>query len=203
MGTSEDDPARRRREMARNAGIAVSDRMSDLWWTFLIRGVVALLLGLAALIWPTASISLLLRLFGAILVLDAALTLFGVRRRDGQVQDGLPGILSGLIGLVLLVLPASSARLAFVLLGLWALVTGVGYLMTWWRSPAGDPEKETARTVGAMALLGGLVLVLWPATGLVALGWMLAILAFVIAGVMFFLASRFKRLNERFSALRE
>lgn len=190
-----------RRELARRAGALLSDKMSDLWWTLAVRGAIALLLGFGALFWPTGSISLLLRLFGLFLVLDAALTYVGVRQRDGQVQDAAPSLVSGIAGLVLLVLPAFSARLAFVLFGFWALATAAGYLWTWWNMPPGDPEKEITRNVGLLALFGGLVLVAWPATGLVALGWMLAVLAFVISAVMFFLASRFKRLNQRISGL--
>ena len=67
MNNPEDDGARRR-EVAQKAGELVSEKMSDLWWTFLVRGIVALLLGILALFWPSDSISWLLRLFGLFLV---------------------------------------------------------------------------------------------------------------------------------------
>ena len=69
--------------------------------------------------------------------------------------------------------------------------------------PDGDPEKQTSRNVGILALVGGLVLVLWPATGMVALGWMLAILALVAAAILFYLAARFKAVKQRVSTLRQ
>ena len=196
-------PGRRRAELARRAGTTIGDKASDLWWTFLVRGGIALLLGIAALFWPTSSISILLRLFGLFLVLDAVFWVFGARRASDDMADSAPGLLTGLIGLALLFVPATSARLVFVLMGVWAVVTGAGYLLTWWRAPSDDPERDTARNVGLFALAGGLVLLLWPGTGVVALGWALALLAFAAASVMFFLASRFRRIDRRLSAMRD
>ena len=49
---------------------AISQRLGGLWWTFLLRGVLAAVVGIAALFWPTGSISLLLQAIGLLLVLD-------------------------------------------------------------------------------------------------------------------------------------
>lgn len=173
---------------------ALSRRLAGLWWTFVLRAGLAALVGIAALFWPTGSISLLLQLVGLLLLLDGALTLFGLGRRGAAGGLGLGAIL---IGLVLLIWPEGTARLAFVLLGAWALIIGVGTLITWQQIPPGDPERPTARNVGLLALLAGLVLVFWPGSGMVALGWAIAFAALAIAAVMFWLALRFRRANER------
>ena len=55
----------------------LSAQLSSLWWTFLIRGVLAGAVGIAALFWPSGSIALLLRLVGALLIIDGGLTLLG------------------------------------------------------------------------------------------------------------------------------
>mgnify|MGYP001813165733 CR=1 FL=1 len=195
------DNAGRGREVAQKAGELVSYKMGDLCLTFLVRVIVALLLGIAALFWQSDSIAWLLRLFGLFLVFDAAMTFFGLRRIDGQ--QGAAGVLAGIVGLALLVIPNASARLAFILVGVWALLNAAGYFIAWWKMPDGDPEKQTSRNVGILALVGGLVLVLWPATGMVALGWMLAILALVAAAILFYLAARFKTVKQRVSTLRQ
>ncbi len=173
---------------------AISDRLGSMWWTFFLRGLLAAGLGIAALFWPTGSISLLLQLVGILLVLDGGLTLFGFGRR-GTV--GGVGISTIVIGLVLLIWPEGTARFAFVLLGALALITGIGSLLTWWKMPEWDSERTTTRNAGIAALLIGLFLIFWPGSGLVALGWAIAFTALAVSAMMFWLASRFKNVNER------
>lgn len=173
---------------------ALSERLSSLWWAFLLRGIVAAALGIAALFWPAGSISLLLQLIGVLLILDGGLTLFGFGRRGAAGGIGLGSIV---IGLVLLIWPEGTARFAFFLLGTLALITGLGSLLTWWRMPEWDPERGTTRNAGLVALLVGVALIFWPGSGLVALGWAIAFVALVSAAVMFWLAARFKTANQR------
>lgn len=197
MDRRDPEATERRQEIARRAGVVASDRLSDLWWMFAVRGVLALGLGTLALFWPTGSVSALLRLAGLFLVLDGAISLFGRRREDvgGGIAAG--ELVSIVVGLALLLLPNATARLAFVLLGLWALLTGASYLLAWWSLPPADPERGTVRTVGIVAALAGLALLFWPGVGVVAIGWMIALVAFGIAAVLLFMASRLRRLNGR------
>lgn len=173
---------------------AVSEKLADLWWAFMIRGGLAAVVGVAALFWPTGSITLLLQLVGVLLLLDGALTLLGVRRGIAAGGIGLGAIV---IGLVLLIWPEGAARVTFFLLGAWALVTGVGALVAWYQMPDGDPERPTARSVGIASLILGFALVFWPGSGVVALGWAIAFAALAVAILMFWLAARFKRVNDR------
>jgi uncharacterized membrane protein HdeD (DUF308 family) len=99
--------------------------------------------------------------------------------------------------LVLLIWPEGLARATFFLLGAWALITAIGSLMAWQQLPKLDPERATARNAGVVALIIGLALIFWPGSGLVALGWAIAFAALGVAAMMFWLANRFKRANER------
>ena len=103
----------RRVELAQKARATIGKKASELWWTFFVRGGIALLLGIAALFWPTSSISILLRLFGLFLVLDAAFWILGARRTSDDMASRAPVLLTGIIGLALLFVPAISARSVF------------------------------------------------------------------------------------------
>ena len=173
---------------------ALSDRLGILWWTFFLRGLLAAGLGVAALFWPTGSISLLLHLVGLLLMLDGGLTLLGFGRKGVAGGAGIGAII---IGLVLLVWPEGTARFAFFLLGAFALITAIGSLVTWLQVPVSDPERATARNAGFATLLLALLLVFWPGSGLVALGWAIAFFALFVSAVMLLLAFRFKNANER------
>lgn len=176
------------------ARAAVSEKLADLWWAFVIRGGLAAAVGIAALFWPTGSIALLLRIVGVLLLVDGGLTLLGVRRGVAAGGVGLGAIA---IGLVLLIWPAGAARVTFFLLGAWAVVTGIGALVAWYQMPPTDPERSTARSAGIASLVLGLVLVFWPGSGVVALGWAIAFTALAVAALMFWLAARLRTVNER------
>ena len=173
---------------------ALSERLATVWWTFFLRGLLAAGVGLAALFWPSGSISLLLQLVGILLIVDGGLTLFGLGRRGAAGSIGIGAII---IGLVFLIWPEGTARFAFALLGAFALLIGIGSLLTWRQLPEGDPERATTRTASFIALLVGCVLIFWPGSGLVALGWAIAFGALAVSVMMFLLASRFKGANER------
>ena len=176
---------------------ALSDRLSGLWWTFVLRGGLAAIVGIAALFWPSGSISVLLQIIGVILLIDGVLTLFGGRGGPEQRVTGGAGIFTGMIGLILILWPAGTVTVAFWLLGAWALVTGIAALMTSRGMSELDPDKGAVRTTGIVALIAGLILIIFPGLGLVALGWTIAIGAILVALAMFFMASRLKRANDR------
>ena len=175
---------------------ALDAQLANLWWTFLLRGLLAGALGIAALFWPSGSIALLLQLLGVMLVLDGGLTLLGFGRR-GLV--GGVGIGALLIGLVLLIWPEGVARLTFFLMGAWALIIGIGSLVAWRQVADQSPNSGTLRNSGVVALIIGLVLLFWPGSGMVALGWAIAFGALAFSVVMFWLTSRFKRAHDRVS----
>jgi uncharacterized membrane protein HdeD (DUF308 family) len=53
---------------------------------------------------------------------------------------------------------------------------------------------------GAVAVVG-LVLLIWPGTGVVAISWIIALAALMLAALMIFLALRLKRLKKRVDKL--
>ncbi|MEM8630027.1 MAG: DUF308 domain-containing protein [Pseudomonadota bacterium] len=197
MSDFQDDPEERRRAFAENAGAALGQRMGDMRRTYLIRGAVFLVLGLIALFWPTGSISVMLSIFGIFLILDAVLFFFAGRRAEAGAVGLIPSVATGVLGVLLLFFSTASIKFAFILLGLWAIVTGISYLMEWRQTPEVFPDRASARNSGIAALVVGIVLVLWPGTGPVALGWALAAVALIASAFMFYLAAGFKAINAR------
>ena len=75
------------RAKAQDLRQAASQKMGDLWWTFAIRGALALLLGILALIWPQESLNLLLRIAGIFLFFDGAVTLMRQSKAENAGPD--------------------------------------------------------------------------------------------------------------------
>ena len=176
---------------------AASQKMGDLWWTFAIRGALALLLGILALIWPQESLTLLLRIAGIFLFFDGAVTLLHQTKSENAGPDAGSGLFAAIIGGLLALLPSASSKMAFTLIGVWALSVGANYLMDWWKAPKGAPERGPILTAGLMTVLAGLALVLWPGIGQSLSGWVLALAAFVASAAMFFLAAKFRQLRSK------
>ena len=178
----------------------VRSKLGDLWWTFMVRGVLAGVLGLAMLIWPSASFAMLMVLVGLYCLADGMAGLVAVLRggeRDAHLVQALLGIVAGA---VLLFWPGGSIRALLIVFGVWLLLTGVTQIRTVRRLGVESDERSTATTIGALAAVVGLILILWPGTGMIAIGWVIAIAALAVAVLLIFLALRLRRIKERMDA---
>ena len=102
---------------------------SQFWWSLLVRGIVAVLFGLAALVWPGLVLFLFVILFGAYVLIDGIVGV-GAAFRERKVSsrwwllliEGLVGIA---IGVITFVWPAITALILLYLIAIWAIVTGL------------------------------------------------------------------------------
>jgi uncharacterized membrane protein HdeD (DUF308 family) len=192
MTSEQRDPGRR----LAGARDRVSDKLGDMWWAFMVRGVLAAALGLCALIWPSASLAILLRLVGIYCLLDGLTGLIGAWRASERGAHLLQAILGLVAGVLLLFWPEGSVRTLLVIFGIWALVTGASQLWTA-RQQEADGERSAMTTIGWVAVVVGLILIVWPGTGVVTIAWLIGIVALLLGVSLIWLARRFKRLQAR------
>jgi uncharacterized membrane protein HdeD (DUF308 family) len=197
MTDNQDNRDNIRQERRAVAQDRVSGKLGSIWWAFMLRGCLAALLGLIALFLPSSSVAMLLRIVGIFLIIDAATTLFSLRQAGERDVGMAQGALTGLAGLVLLIMPSASIRTVIVILGIWALVTGIGNLWSARKMDQADAERGSLMSVGVFATIVGLVLVFWPGIGAIAIGWVIAILAFIIAAFLIWVALRLKGVQQR------
>jgi len=187
----------RLRSLAAGIQSRVSGKLSDLWWAFMLRGVFAGGLGIGALLWPTLSLAILTRLIGLYCLADGATGLAGVLRASDRGPRLLQAIVSLGVGGVLLLWPEVSTRTLLMVFGAWALFTGVSQLLATRQADADIETRGPITTVGVTAVVVGLVLLLWPGTGVVTIAWVIAVAALLLAGLLIFLALRLKQLKAR------
>jgi uncharacterized membrane protein HdeD (DUF308 family) len=169
----------------------VGDKLGDMWWAFMVRGVLAALLGLCALIWPSASLAILMRLVGIYCLLDGATGLIGAYRTGDRGAHLLQAILGLGVGVLLLFWPEGSVRTLLVIFGIWALLTGVSQIIAARQQEVEGSERGPMTTIGWIA----------AAVGLILISWVIAIAALLLAVLLIWLALRFKRLQGRVDAL--
>jgi uncharacterized membrane protein HdeD (DUF308 family) len=174
-----------------------SSKLGDIWWAFMLRGVFAGVLGIFALIWPTPSFTILTRVTGLYFLADAMPGLVGALRAPASGTYLLQAVVSLVAGGVLLFLPSASARTLLMVLGGWALFTGIGHILAARRTTLEDNDRGLVSTTGRAAAAVGLVLLIWPGTGVVAISWIIALAALLLAALLIFLALRLKRLQKR------
>ncbi|MEU7816256.1 HdeD family acid-resistance protein [Pseudonocardia sp. NPDC049154] len=158
------------------------------WWMVLLRGVLIALFGIIALVSPGIALLTLVFLFGFYAILDGVVAVvMGVRARKTAAHWVWPvvqGVLSVIAGIVALAWPGVTALALLFVVAFWAIVMGVAEIA----------EAFTARRAGAHAwgwtlvagivnILFGLALLVWPATGILALVWLVGLFA-LIGGVI-------------------
>ncbi len=99
------------------------------WWVVGLRGLFAILFGVAAILWPALTLGVLITLFGVYAILDGIFTIVvGVWGRKDRSNSWLI-VFEGLIrigaGLVAIIWPGLTSITLVILIAIWALVTGV------------------------------------------------------------------------------
>jgi uncharacterized membrane protein HdeD (DUF308 family) len=152
------------------------------WWALALRGAIAILFGLAALLRPDIALEALILLFGAYALVDGVFAIVGV---FGGTRGGTPrwlllieGIASILAGLIALVLPGLAAVALLYLIAAWAVITGVFEIASAIRLRQ-EIRGEWALIVGgALSIVFGVILaVIGPVAGLLSLIWLIGIYA--------------------------
>jgi len=105
------------------------------WWALALRGVLAILLGVAVVVLPGVTLAALVVLFGAYALVDGVLAIIaGVRAAErherwwSPVLKGLAGIAAGVVTFVQ---PALTALALLYLIGGWGIVTGILEIGSW------------------------------------------------------------------------
>jgi len=176
------------------------------WWALALRGAIAILFGLAALLRPGIALEALILLFGAYALVDGVFSIVGVfgGTRRGTLRwllfvEGVAGILAGLIAFVL---PGLTAILLLYLIAAWAIVTGISEIAMAIRLRK-EIRGEWAMIVGGCfsVLFGVILAVVGPVAGLFSLIWLIGIYALAF-GIMILITAFSVRGRDSGSAAR-
>jgi len=152
------------------------------WWALALRGAIAILFGLAALLRPEIALEALILLFGAYALVDGVFAIVGIfgGTRGGTPRwllliEGIAGILAGLIAFVL---PGLTALLLLYLIAAWAIITGIFEIATAIRLRR-EIRGEWALIIGgALSVLFGVILiVVSPFAAILSMIWLIGVYA--------------------------
>ena len=174
---------------------AMSALLAQNWWAIALRGVFAIIFGIIALLMPGATMLALVLLFAAYLLVDGIFAIIAAVRAARRQErwgwlifEGLVDLVSGGIAIVWPLLTIVAFAL---LMGAWAIVTGALLLGASYRLniPHG---RWLMALAGAISVIWGVLLIIWPLIGALVLTWWMAAYALIFGVAMLVLAFRLR-----------
>jgi uncharacterized membrane protein HdeD (DUF308 family) len=173
------------------------DLLARNWWVLVVRGVLAMLFGVLAFIWPGITLAALVLLFGAYVLVDGlfpiVLAIGGWQERDDRWLLLFEGILGVGIGVMTFIAPEITGVGLLLFIAAWSLATGILRIAAavrlrsqiegeWWLALSG---------VAAIVFAG---IVMWnPAAGALGLLWFIASFAIALGVVLIMLGVKLRR----------
>ncbi|MGA4688733.1 HdeD family acid-resistance protein [Rhodococcus sp. AB351] len=165
--------------------------LKQIWWVVLLRGILAVLFGVVALVWPGITVWALVVVFAAYAIIDGiVLVVQSIRDKpEGWGWWLAMGVVSVLAGLVALFWPGITALALLYVIAFYAILFGITGIVGGVRFRK-VPESGWVWSVlaGVVAVLFGIVLLIFPGEGILSLIVLLGIYAILFGALLIILA---------------
>ncbi|MBI5670155.1 MAG: HdeD family acid-resistance protein [Chloroflexi bacterium] len=174
--------------------------MTSNWWSLLLRGLAAIVFGILVIAFPGAALSTFVILFAAYALVDGVFTIIAAIRNRQQERwwvHLLEGIVSVIAGILAIAYPGITALVMLYIIAFWAILTGVFEI---WAAIQLRREIEGEFWLGlggALSILFGVLLILFPGTGILTVLWLVAGYAIAFGVVMIILAFRLRGIQNQ------
>lgn len=180
--------------------------ISKYWWVFILRGLITIVFGLAALLWPALTLGVMVLLFGLFALFEGLLTIltsFG----KGDEKGGWTFLLEGLVGLLVCVIVLLGSSLGSILwprvaavmlvyyIAGWAILAGLFKTITAFRIRTEVKGEWVLGLSGLISILVGLILILRPGAGVLAVAWLIGIFAIILGIIQLLLGLKFRKIG--------
>jgi uncharacterized membrane protein HdeD (DUF308 family) len=166
--------------------VNMQNLISNFRTMFLFRGIAAILFGILTLVWPGMSLTVLVLMFGVFAVVSGITAVAAALRSRDEEGWGLllfEGILGILAGVVALIWPGITALAFLYLLSAWAILTGILEFVAPLSFPMSGRRAVLMVLSGIVSIAFGVLIAAQPASGLLAVAWMIGIYA-IVTGIM-------------------
>ena len=161
----------------------ISD-ISRNWWMAVVRGALAVLFGVVALVWPGITFEALVLVFGVYAIFDGVLVLgFGLMAA-GDGEQWWPLVLAGILGIALGVitfLQPQAVGLALVyVIAAWAIVTGLLQIVAAIRLREIISTEWLLGLTGVLSVIFGVLVAAQPSAGALSLVYLFGLYAILV-----------------------
>jgi uncharacterized membrane protein HdeD (DUF308 family) len=173
------------------------------WWAPVIRGLVAILLGIITLAWPGITLGALVLLFGAYAFIDGMFSIIGAWRASKAherwgvlVLEGIAGIIAAVVTFVW---PAITGLALVFIVAAWAIVTGILELLAAVRLRKYIKGEWLLILGGVASVAFGILLMLSPLLGALVLAIWLGVYALIFGAMLLGLGLRLRTWSQGFT----
>jgi uncharacterized membrane protein HdeD (DUF308 family) len=163
------------------------------WWSLVIRGIAAILLGVVTFAWPGITLAALVLLYGAYALVDGVMAIIGAVRAAQSHERWGALLIEGIAGIVAAAItvawPGITALALVFVIAAWAIVTGVFELVAavrlrkyvtgeWLLAMGGIASIAFGVLIIIAPLAGALVIALWVGAYTLVFGVLMIALGF-------------------------
>jgi uncharacterized membrane protein HdeD (DUF308 family) len=161
----------------------ISD-ISRNWWMAVLRGALAVLFGVVALVWPGITFEALVLVFGVYAFFDGVLVLgFGLMAA-GDGEQWWPLVLAGILGIAIGVItffkPQTVGLSLVYVIGAWAIITGLLQIVAAIRLREIITTEWLLGLTGVLSVVFGVLVVAQPNAGAISLVYLFGLYAILV-----------------------
>src|SRR5262247_2348830 len=173
--------------------------MTQNWWAIALRGLVAVLFGIAAFMWPHITLLVLTPLFGAYAMINGIFAVIEAFGRDVSRERWRPllfeGVVSIVVGAMILIWPGLTTMGLLFLIAFWAIMTGIFEIITAIRLRHEIRGEWMMALIAILSMAFGFLLVAFPAQGALSVILIIGAFAFATGALMIALAFKLRSLR--------
>jgi uncharacterized membrane protein HdeD (DUF308 family) len=180
------------------AGQGLLRTLANNWWLLLLRGLAAVAFGVLAFFWPGPTLITMTWLWGAYALSDGVIAIWAAFSASGGDASprwwlGLSGVVSIFAGIVAFTYTGMTTLVLLMFIAAWAIVIGATQI---WGAITLRRVLENEWLLilnGVLSIAFGIILMLQPGAGALAVVWMIAWYAIVFGCLFIALAFRLRK----------
>lgn len=172
------------------------------WWWFLLYGLLAIVVGVIALLQPVPAAVALVWLIGISALVEAGISLVGFFDRRADVPRGwllFYAIVAAVFGILALVYPVQTAMVLVLFLAAWLIVGGIFRIILAIRVRKLIRGEWLLILSGVLAVLLGLAFAIAPLAGIVVTSMWFGVLVLIYGVLQLVAAFRLRGLQRTFA----
>ena len=170
------------------------------WGELFFGGIIALLFGIIASVWPDRTLMIIMVFFGVFVLAEGIVTVaISIMRRTDYERWWLAlvgGVIGILIGVLTIVHPFGTTLFMLYMIAVWALITGVISIVTAIRLRRVMNNEWYLVISGIVAVLFSIFIFARPAAAAVTIMWIISAFAILFGILLLVLALRIRKVAE-------